>query len=167
MRSGDGVVDGGTEDGGGIVAERATERTLVAAPPAECYAVVADVERYPTWVADVKAVQVEDRDDQGRPTTVVFRAAAFGRSTTYTLAYDYSGAPHELRWTQTAGDLTNMLDGSYRFEPADGGATEVAYELQVELKVPLPGFIKRRAQSRIMHNALAELKARVEASITA
>jgi hypothetical protein len=32
--------------------------------------------------------------------------------------------------------------------------------------VPLPGFIKRRAQSRIMHTALEELKARVESSVT-
>ena len=45
-------------------------------------------------------------------------------------------------------------------------STEVTYTLDVELRVPLPGFIKRRAQSRIMHTALEELKARVESSLT-
>jgi hypothetical protein len=30
------------------------------------------------------------------------------------------------------------------------------------LIVPLPAFVKRRAESKIMHNALRELKAHVE-----
>lgn len=149
------------------MAERATERMVVAAPPDQCYEVVADLERYPEWAADIKAVTVVERDAEGRPSVVTFRAAAFGRSTSYTLAYDHAKAPRELSWRQTAGDLTSKLDGSYRFEPADGEGTEVIYTLDVELRVPLPGFIKRRAQSRIMHIALAELKARVESSITA
>ncbi len=50
--------------------------------------------------------------------------------------------------------------------PPGDGSTEVTYNLEVELRVPLPGFIKRRAQSRIMHTALEELKARVESSLT-
>jgi hypothetical protein len=32
----------------------------------------------------------------------------------------------------------------------------------VDLKVPLPGFVKRRAEGRIMGTALKELKVRVE-----
>ena len=43
----------------------------------------------------------------------------------------------------------------------DGG-TEIAYRLVVDLKVPLPGFVKRRAEGRIMGTALKELKVRVE-----
>jgi ribosome-associated toxin RatA of RatAB toxin-antitoxin module len=149
-----------------VVAELATERMVVAATPAQCYAVVSDLERYPEWAADIKQVVVERRDAEGRPAEVTFRAGAFGRSTSYTLAYDYAGAPGALAWKQTAGDLTSKLDGEYHFEPAGEGTTEVSYTLEVELRVPLPGFIKRRAQSRIMHTALEELKARVESSVT-
>lgn len=148
------------------MAEQATERMVVGAPPAVCYAVVADLQAYPSWAADIKSVHIDERDDEGRPRLVTFRAAAFGRSTSYTLAYDYGGAPGTLAWKQVSGDLTSKLDGSYRFEPADSDATEVLYTLDVELRVPLPGFIKRRAQSRIMHIALASLRSRVEASIT-
>lgn len=148
------------------MAEQATERMVVGAPPAQCYDVVADLDRYPEWAADIKSVRVDERDAEGRPTLVTFRAAAFGRSTSYTLAYNYGGAPAALAWKQVAGDLTARLDGVYRFEPAEGDATEVVYTLDVELRVPLPGFIKRRAQSRIMHIALASLKGRVESSIT-
>ena len=148
------------------MAELATERMVVAAPPEQCFAVLIDVERYPEWAADIKDVSVQSRDAEGRPVEVTWRAGAFGRSTSYTLCYDYSAAPTMLSWKQTAGDLTSKLDGSYSFERADDGSTEVTYTLEVELRVPLPGFIKRRAQSRIMHTALEELKARVESSLT-
>ena len=66
-----------------------------------------------------------------------FRAGAFGRSTSYTLVYDYSQAPTELRWVQRDGDLTSRLDGIYRFAAAPEGGTEVTYQLAVELRVPL------------------------------
>ncbi len=148
------------------MAEQATEHRVVAASPEQCFAVVSDVERYPEWAADIKQVIVQRRDDEGRPAEVTFRAGAFGRSTSYTLAYDYADAPRTLAWKQIAGDLTAKLDGDYRFESSGDGGTEITYTLEVELRVPLPGFIKRRAQSRIMHTALEELKARVESSLT-
>ena len=146
------------------MAEQATERMVVSATPAHCFEVSSDIAAYPEWAADIKEVAIEDRDALGRPTLVTFRAAAFGRSTSYTLAYDYSEAPEVLSWVQTKGDITAKLDGRYVFAADGSGGTEVTYHLEVEMKVPLPGFIKMRAQSRIMSIALRELKARVESS---
>ena len=146
------------------LAEQATEHTSVSAPPERCFAVVADIEHYPEWAADIKEVTVLDRDQQGRPLLVTFRTAAFGRSTSYTLSYDYADAPLVLAWHLTQGDITSKLDGSYIFDAAAGGGTEITYHLEVELRVPIPGFIKMRAQSRIMATALRDLKARVESS---
>jgi ribosome-associated toxin RatA of RatAB toxin-antitoxin module len=137
---------------------------VVSATPERCFEVSADIGAYPQWASDIKEVTVEERDDQGRPRLVTFRAAAFGRSTSYTLAYDFSEAPQVLAWVQTKGDITSKLDGSYVFVPNGDGGTEVTYHLEVEMKVPLPGFIKMRAQSRIMSIALRELKARVEST---
>ena len=146
------------------MAEQATERMTVSATPERCFAVSADIGAYPQWAADIKDVTIDERDDQGRPYLVTFRAAAFGRSTSYTLAYDYTQAPEVLAWVQTRGDITAKLDGCYVFAAVDGGGTEVTYHLEVEMKVPLPGFIKMRAQSRIMSIALRDLKARVEST---
>ena len=146
------------------VADEATEHMSVSAPPERCFAIVADFERYPEWAADIKEIVVDERDSEGRPVLVTFRVAAFGRSTTLTLTYDYSEAPHILSWTSTKGDITSKLNGSYSFAPADGGGTDVTYHLEVELRVPIPGFIKMRATSRIMSTAMRELKARVESS---
>jgi ribosome-associated toxin RatA of RatAB toxin-antitoxin module len=145
------------------VAEQTTERITVSAPPERCFEVVDDIERYPEWAADIKEVTVHERDDQGRPALVSFRAAAFGRSTTLTLAYDHREAPHALSWRLTKGDITTRYDGRYEFTPTGDGRTEITYHLEVELRVPIPGFIRMRAQSRIVSTALRELKARVEA----
>ena len=142
--------------------EQVTERMIIRASPEQCFEILSDFDRYPEWSSDIKAVNVVDRDDLGRPTRVAFRAGAFGRSTSLTLAYDYSLAPERLSWIQEDGDLTRRYEGSYLFEAA-GDETEVTYRLTVELKVPLPGFIKRRAEGRIVGGALRELKARAEA----
>lgn len=142
--------------------EQVTERMIIRGTPDDCYGVLVDFERYPQWAADIKAVQVDERDQEGRARLVTFRAAAFGRSTSYTLRYDYSRAPAELSWVQTDGDITRRLDGSYHLSPSGGSSTEIEYRLIVDLKVPLPGFVKRRAEGRIMGTALRELKAVVE-----
>jgi hypothetical protein len=146
------------------VEEHVTERMIIRGTPQHCFEVLTAFEGYPQWAADIKSVTVEDRDTLGRATQVTFRAAAFGRSTSYTLRYDYSRAPGELSWVQVKGDLTRRLDGAYELVPSGDGSTEIAYQLVVDLKVPLPGFVKRRAEGRIMGTALRELKVRVEST---
>jgi len=147
------------------VEERVSERTMIRANPDALLAIVTDFEAYPTWSGEVKAVRVLERDDQGRGTRVAFRVAAFGRSTSLTLLYDYSKAPERFSWVQESGDLTCGYDGWYSFEAAggEGDETEVHYQLTVDLKVPLPGFVKRRAEGRLGAKVLRELKARAEA----
>jgi hypothetical protein len=144
------------------VEEQVAERMIIRGTPDDCFGVLSDFERYPDWAADIKAVTVDERDDKGRPSRVTFRAAAFGRSTSVTLQYDYSAAPRELSWVQVAGDITRRYDGQYRLSPSGDNGTEIVYSLVVDLKVPLPGFVKRRAEGRIMGTALRELKAFVE-----
>lgn len=145
------------------MAQRATETIAVEASPQRVYDVVTDFEHYGAWVSDLKRIEVLSRDDEGRALEVEFRAAAFGRSTTYTLRYDYSQAPDQLSWRQIDGDLTETLNGQYRFE-VEGDTTRVTYDLEVELLVPIPTFIKSRAAYRIQTQALRELKAQAERS---
>ena len=143
------------------MAETATQTITIDAPPELVWSIAADVERYPEWVKDVKDVTVRSRDDAGRPVDVEFRASALGRSTHYTLRYDYAEAPQSLAWNIVRGDITRRIDGAYTFSSAADGRTEVRYDLTIELAVPLPGFVKRRAEVRIL-NTMRELKERAE-----
>ena len=88
------------------MAEQATQQITVEATPERCFEVVTDFERYPEWAPDVKEAKVVERDAEGRPLEVEFRAAAMGRSTRYQLRYDLSGAPSHLSWSLTHGDIT-------------------------------------------------------------
>jgi len=144
--------------------DQATERTTIAASPDECYAAVIDFERYPEWATDIKMARILSRDDDGRPVDVEFRAAAMGRSTTLTLRYFYGSNPRRLAWRLQRGDITRRFDGEYEFLPvaSDPGSTEVVYHLAVDLSVPLPGFVKRRAEARLLHTAITDLARFVE-----
>jgi hypothetical protein len=143
------------------MADQATERMTILAPRARCLDVVLDFEHYPVWAADVKEAAVLERDAEGRGIRVGYRVAAMGRSARYTLAYDYTGLPREISWVLVESDIMRRLDGHYVFNEV-GPDTDVLYELTIELVVPLPGFIKRRAEGKIIGTALRELKRQVE-----
>lgn len=146
------------------MADQATQTARIEGPLERCFDVATDFERYPEWAKDVKHADVVGRDDEGRATEVAFQASAMGRTTSYTLHYDYTGAPERLSWSLVAGDLMRACNGTYSFSRAGddvGPATDVEYLLEIELVLPLPGFVKRRAEVRIL-NTLKELKTRVE-----
>jgi ribosome-associated toxin RatA of RatAB toxin-antitoxin module len=142
--------------------DRVTEQITIDAPVQVVLDILLDLPRYPEWAPDLKTIEITETDDQGRALEVHFRAAGMGRSTHYTLRYDHS-EPNVVAWFLTEGDITRKLDGRYVLEPAgEADRTEVTYELEAELIVPLPGFVKRRTQGKIMHSALAELKSYAE-----
>ena len=145
------------------MSDHAAERTEIEASPEACFAVATDFEKYPEWATDVKEVTVLARDDDGRGGDVSFRVAAMGRSTSYTLRYSYGSNPLRMSWRLIEGDVMERIDGEYEFVPVDDGSRcEVLYYVSIDMLVPLPGFVKRRAEAKILHAALDDLKNRVE-----
>ena len=148
------------------MADAAHEEIDVGASTARCFGVATAFESYPEWAGDVKQVTVLERDGAGRGTLVEFHVAGLGRRVRYVLAYDYAEAPGAFSWSLVEGDMLRALDGRYAFAPTDGG-THVDYTLRVDLAVPMPGLVKRRASGMIMGNALRDLKRAVETVETA
>ena len=144
------------------MADTATEIITIDASPERVWDIAVDIANYPNWAHDIKDVTIHQTDDAGRPAEVEFRASALGRSTHYTLAYDYGAAPKRLAWSMVRGDIQRSIDGVFTFEPTDDGGTLVRYDLEIDLAIPLPGFVKRRAEVRIL-NTVRELKVRAEA----
>jgi hypothetical protein len=142
--------------------DEAHEQIHIDAPPARCLARALAFADYPDWTKDVKQATVLASDDDGRGTRVEYVAAALGRRVRYVLDYDFTEAPHAFSWSLVEGDLLRALDGRYEFDPA-GDGTLVDYTLRVDLSIPLPGLIKRRASGMIMGTALRDLKRVVEA----
>ena len=144
--------------------DHASQRSVVRATPQHCFETVLDVERLPEWAPDIKEAVVLVRDDEGRPGDVSFRAAAMGRSTSYTLRYSYGSNPLRISWRLIDGDLLERMSGEYEFLAMEGDpeATLVAYDLDVDLLIRLPGFVKRRLEAKVVHAAIDDLKTRIE-----
>ena len=126
----------------------------------ELYDVAADVASYPEWASGVKEVEVLDVDSEGRVDRARFVLEGFVKEIEYVLKYTHD-RPKVLSWVAEESDDLEMLEGSYQFEPADGGSTEVVYSLTVEPNFIVPGFIKRQAEKQIVTTALRGLRKRV------
>jgi carbon monoxide dehydrogenase subunit G len=143
-----------------------TERTEgsieIEASPQKILAVIAEFETYPEWVDGVRSARVTARDDDGRGTEVDYEFSAMGFSASYTLRYEYADGGTGVSWTtvRAAGAIRDV-SGEYVLDPLNGD-TEVTYRLAVELNVPVPGFLKRRADRTAIRTALEGLKKRVE-----
>ena len=148
------------------MADAAHEQIDVDASPARCFAVASEFEAYPQWTSDVKQVTVLERDAHGRGTRVEYHVSGLGRRVRYVLDYDFTDAPAAFSWSLVEGDLLRALDGRYAFAPngadPDEDGTHVDYTLRVDLAVPMPGLVKRRASGMIMGNALRDLRRAVE-----
>jgi carbon monoxide dehydrogenase subunit G len=144
------------------MADRTTASISVAAPRADVMAVIADFAAYPEWAAAVRSAEVVDRAQGGRARLVRFRLDAGLIKDSYVLAYDWDG-DNSVRWDLAEpGSVITALTGGYRLAEAEAG-TEVTYDLAVDVRVPMPGMLKRRAEKTIIDTALKGLRDRAEA----
>ncbi|MCX5407775.1 SRPBCC family protein [Streptomyces sp. NBC_00335] len=144
------------------MAEHTSSSIMIEAPPADVMAVIADFARYPEWTGEVKEAEVLAKDDAGRASLVRLLLDAGAIKDDHTLAYTWP-AENTVSWTLDKSQMLRQLDGSYQLAAVAGGArTEVTYSLTVDVKIPMLGMIKRKAEKVIIDRALAGLKKRVE-----
>lgn len=143
------------------MAHHGTSSIDVDATAEELFAIVTDLEAYPDWLPDVKAVEVLERDADGRPLASTMTVDVTIREVTYTLDYEYDGV-ERMAWTSRPGGDVKSIDGSYTFEISDDGGTTVVYDLAIDPGFPVPGFLLKRAAKHITAAALDGLKARAE-----
>jgi ribosome-associated toxin RatA of RatAB toxin-antitoxin module len=145
------------------MADQTESSITIAAPAADVMAVIADFEAYPEWNDEVKLVEILSvYEDTEQPAEVRFVLDAGAIKDDYVLEYDWVSAT-ELHWHLVKGDMLKAMDGVYRLTPA-GAGTEVSYRLAVDVKIPMIGMIKRKAEKVIIDRALKGLKVRVESS---
>ncbi|MFE0720607.1 SRPBCC family protein [Streptomyces rochei] len=144
------------------MAEHTSSSITIEAAPADVMSVIADFARYPDWTGEVKEAEVLASDAQGRAEQVRLVMDAGAIKDDQTLAYTWTG-DHEVSWTLVKSQMLRSLDGFYLLKPV-GTGTEVTYRLTVDVKIPMLGMIKRKAEKVIIDRALAGLKKRVESA---
>ncbi|MFI1099955.1 SRPBCC family protein [Streptomyces sp. TLI_146] len=148
------------------MAEHTSSSITIEAAPAEVMGVIADFARYPEWTGEVKQAEVLSQDAEGRAEQVRLVLDAGAIKDDHTLKYTWDG-PHKVSWSLVKSQMLRALDGSYALAAAPGGHTEVTYQLTVDVKIPMLGMIKRKAEKVIIDRALAGLKKRVESGAAA
>jgi ribosome-associated toxin RatA of RatAB toxin-antitoxin module len=144
------------------MADETTASIMIAADPKAVLDVIADFEAYPAWAGAVKRAEVLGRLPDGRAELVHYQLDAGPIKDEYTLRYDWSAVPDVLRWELVEGQMLRTLVGSYALAQGEAGQTAVTYHLALDVKIPLLGMIKRKAEKVIIDTALKELKKRVE-----
>lgn len=140
--------------------ERTTSTIHIDASPGDVMAVIADLPDYPEWAASVREVEVLEGGD--RPTRARFVLDAGAIKDSYTLDYTWHD-DEAVTWTLVEAGILTALDGAYRLTESTDHGTDVEYELTLELKIPMIGLLRRKAEKVVIDTALKELKKRVEA----
>ncbi len=148
------------------MADQTESSIVINAAPATIMDVIADLPSYPEWsdgINEVKVLALYEEDN--RPADAHFSLVSGAIKDDYELEYDWDG-DKKVSWTLTKGDMLTAMDGVYELTDNGDGTTTVNYRLSVDVKIPMIGMIKRKAEKVIVDTALKGLKKRVESGST-
>lgn len=141
----------------------------ISAPVGRCFAIAADLDHVPEWHGAMTAVEVLERDGEGRATLVDSEMDVSVTTVRMRLRFSYT-EPGSVRWTRESGDLKS-LDGSWRFESRGDGLTVATYALEIGVGRRLAllvrtvrGPVRDRVESLLTDKPVEGLKTRAEAS---
>ncbi|NLU81461.1 SRPBCC family protein [Rhodococcus sp. HNM0569] len=122
------------------------------AAPADVMSALVAVERLPEWSSAHKSVTVESSYDDGRPRLVRMTMSVLGINDVQLVEYSYDGDA-VIAWTLIESDQQKAQDGRYQLAPTERGTTSVEFELTVDPKIPLPGFLVKKGQKTALDTA--------------
>lgn len=135
---------------------------IIDAPIGEVQGALFELAKYPEWSTSIKSVEVITSDEQGRLTTGKFVIDAGMMKDKVTLDYDWSETPAKLSFSFNDADLLTGMEGSYSIKKIDEETTEVTYEMGVEISMPIPAMMRKKAEQATIDQALQQLKSHLE-----
>jgi uncharacterized membrane protein len=135
------------------------------APLARVREIAIDVENAPDWQGSLKAVEVLERDEDGRATLVETTNDAKVKSVKVRLRFTLPNDT-DIEWVQEKGDLKS-LTGGWRFEELGSERTRATYWLEADpgrmLGMLLRGPAEGKVRDALLGDAAAGLKRTAEA----
>lgn len=135
-----------------------SREVVIEATPAQILDVMADVESTPSWSSQYQSVEILDTYDDGRPRQVRIKVKAAGITDEQVIEYTWTD--NKVSWMLVSAGRLKAQDASYTLTP-DGEKTKVRFDIKVDLSVPLPGFVLKRAMKGAMETATDGLRNRV------
>jgi ribosome-associated toxin RatA of RatAB toxin-antitoxin module len=135
-----------------------SREVVIEASPEEVLDVIADVESTRTWSPQYQSAEVLEAYDNGRPKRVKMKIKTAGISDEQVV--EYTWADDKVSWTLVSAGQLKSQDASYTLTP-DGANTKVKFDITIDLSVPLPGFLLKRAMKGAMETATDGLRKQV------
>ena len=140
------------------MAVKDSREVVIEATPNEILDVIADVESTPTWSPQYQKAEVLESYPDGRPKQVKMSIKTVGISDDLVVEYTWTDA--SASWTLLSAAALKSQRGEYTLTP-DGDKTKVRFDLEVDLIVPLPGFLLKKATKGAMETATDGLRKQV------
>jgi ribosome-associated toxin RatA of RatAB toxin-antitoxin module len=135
-----------------------SREVVIEASPEEILDVIADVESTPTWSPQYQKAEVLESYDDGRPKRVKMKVKSAGISDEQIVEYTWTD--NKASWTLISAGQLKAQDASYTLTP-EGDKTKLKFEISIDLSVPLPGFVLKRAMKGAMETATDGLRKQV------
>lgn len=119
------------------MAEAKLEKRMTV-PMAPLLKTITDYESYKEFVEGVSNVRVLERN--GEKVKVEYSLSIMGKDFTYLLEHTERPEKGEVEWHLIESDVFKKNSGSWKLREVDGH-TEAVYDLEVEFKIYVPGFL--------------------------
>ena len=119
-----------------------SREVVIEASPEQILDVIADVESTPSWSPQYQSAEILEKGKDGRPKRVKMKVKTAGISDEQVV--DYTWAGDSVSWTLVSAGQLKAQDASYTLTP-DGAKTKLRFDITVDLAIPLPGFVLKRA----------------------
>ena len=125
------------------------------APMSEVSEILKNINDYPSWSSTIKSVTVDESDGNGYPAKVTLVVDAGVMKDRPTLSYDWSQAPAKISFSLDDADLMTGMTGVYLVKDNGDETTDVTYELTVNLSMPVPAMMRKKAEQATIDLALS------------
>lgn len=140
------------------MAVKDSREVVIEASPEEILAVIADVKSAPTWSSQYQSAEVLDTYKDGRPKQVKMKVKAAGITDEQTV--EYTWGENTAGWTLIKAGQLKTQNARYTLTP-QGDKTKVRFDIEVDLSIPLPGFIVKQAIKGAVDTATNGLRKQV------
>ncbi len=139
---------------------QASRSVTINVAPEALFDVIADYEKYPEFLPEVKKVKIDG--GQGSIKEVTYTVDIKAKVINYTLKHT-AERPKKLAWTMIKGEMMKGNDGTWVLKAgAQPGTTEATYTIDLRLSSLVPGFIEKALAEQSLPALLTNFKNRAE-----
>jgi ribosome-associated toxin RatA of RatAB toxin-antitoxin module len=104
------------------------------------FSVITRYEDYPQFVEGCTSVKVVERQPSGH-VRVTYQVNVMSQDVVYTLDHKEDREAGVVEWNLVESNFFKKNSGRWKLQPQGSTQSDVQYDVEIEFKIPVPGFI--------------------------